>query len=321
MQQGTVRWYDLERGFGFLAPDDGSPDLFVHVSQVQGEGAARALREGQTVEFETGEGPRGPQALTVTVTGDLAPGAALGVLATVSWYEPAKGYGFAAPDGGGAEVFVHSSAIVTGGVLAAGQRVAFVVTAGEKGPQAQHLVPLSHDAGVRAAPVVVPSDLADGTVVWFDEEKSFGFVTADDGVGDVFLHVRALDDPEYVPAEGDRVAFTTVTVDQGRQAREARFVAAGDPLEPAAAAAPARPSTRAPGRATAGTPARGGDGTVARYDADRGFGFITPDAGGPDLFVHVSVVVGDQALVAGERVRFRTRQSDRGPQADAVEHV
>ena len=47
MQQGTVRWYDLERGFGFLAPDDGSDDIFVHVSQVQGEGAARALREGR----------------------------------------------------------------------------------------------------------------------------------------------------------------------------------------------------------------------------------------------------------------------------------
>src|SRR5829696_6028744 len=82
VQQGTVRWYDLERGFGFLAPDDGSADIFVHVSQVQGEGVARALREGQTVEFEPGEGPRGPQALHVAVTGDVAPDAALGVLAT-----------------------------------------------------------------------------------------------------------------------------------------------------------------------------------------------------------------------------------------------
>jgi CspA family cold shock protein len=322
VQQGTVRWYDLERGFGFLAPDDGSPDLFVHVSQVQGEGAARALREGQTVEFTPGEGPRGPQALTVTVTGDVAPDAALGVLATVSWYEPAKGYGFAAPDGGGAEVFVHSSAIVTGGVLAAGQRVAFVVTAGEKGPQAQHLVPLRHDAGVRGAPLVAPGDGADGTVVWFDEEKSFGFVAADDGAGDVFLHVRALDDPQYVPAEGDRITFSPVTMDQGRQAREVRFVAAGDPVETAVAPNPARPAGHTPARTTTALPpARGGDGTVARYDADRGFGFITPDVGGPDLFVHVSVVAGDQPLVAGERVRFRIRQSDRGPQADAVEHV
>src|SRR5687768_17761453 len=80
VQQGTVRWYDLERGFGFLAPDDGSADIFVHVSQVRGEGAAQALREGQTVEFEPGEGSRGPQALHVAVTGDVAPAAALGML-------------------------------------------------------------------------------------------------------------------------------------------------------------------------------------------------------------------------------------------------
>nr|WP_245734108.1 cold shock domain-containing protein [Lentzea jiangxiensis] len=60
---------------------------------------------------------------------------------------------------------------------------------------------------------------------------------------------------------------------------------------------------------------------MARYDADRGFGFITPDAGGPDLFVHVSVVSGTEPLVAGERVRFRIRQSDRGPQADSVERA
>ncbi|WP_371927754.1 cold shock domain-containing protein [Lentzea sp. HUAS12] len=231
------------------------------------------------------------------------------MLATVSWYEPAKGYGFAAPDGGGAEVFVHSSAIVTGGVLAAGQRVAFVVVAGEKGPQAQHVVPLSFDAGVNRAPLVVPDDGADGSVLWFDEEKAFGFVAADDGAGDVFLHVRALVDDRYLPVEGDRVSFTAVTVDQGRQARDVRFVAAGDPVE-----APSQP------RPAARPTARAGDGVVARYDGDRGFGFITPDAGGPDLFVHVSVVSGEP-LVAGERVRFRIRQSDRGPQADAVERA
>jgi len=101
-------------------------------------------------------------------------------------------------------------------------------------------------------------------------------------------------------------------VDQGRQAREVRFVATGEPVEAAAAPSQARPVTR--------PAARAGDGSVARYDADRGFGFITPDAGGPDLFVHVSVVSGEP-LVAGERVRFRIRQSDRGPQADAVEHA
>ncbi|MEJ5913267.1 cold shock domain-containing protein [Pseudokineococcus sp. 1T1Z-3] len=66
-------------------------------------------------------------------------------------------------------------------------------------------------------------------------------------------------------------------------------------------------------------PARGGEGVVARFDADRGFGFIRPDSGGDDLFVHVSVLRGAVALGEGDRVRFAVRQSDRGPQADRVE--
>ncbi|HEX7301442.1 MAG TPA: cold shock domain-containing protein [Lentzea sp.] len=173
------------------------------------------------------------------------------------------------------------------------------------------MVPLSFDAGVRRAPLAAAGDGADGSVLWFDEEKSFGFVAADDGAGDVFLHERALVDDRYLPVEGDRVSFTAVTVDQGRQAREVRFVAPGEPVEAAAA----------PSRSAARPAARAGDGTVARYDGDRGFGFITPDAGGPDLFVHVSVVSGSEPLVPGDRVRFRIRQSDRGPQADAVERV
>jgi CspA family cold shock protein len=60
--QGTVRWFDPERGFGFLAPSDGSADLFVHASEIVGDGGTRLLREGQAVEFEIGEGDCGPQA-------------------------------------------------------------------------------------------------------------------------------------------------------------------------------------------------------------------------------------------------------------------
>ncbi|MEJ8277350.1 cold shock domain-containing protein [Pseudonocardia sp. DW16-2] len=68
-------------------------------------------------------------------------------------------------------------------------------------------------------------------------------------------------------------------------------------------------------------PARGGEGVVARYDEERGFGFITPDSGGDDLFVHVSVIAGAEPLAEGDRVRFAVRQSDRGPQADRVERL
>ena len=151
MPQGTVRWFDAERGFGFLAPEDGSPDVFVHASEIVGDGGTKVLREGQTVVFEVGENDRGPQALRVRVTADAAAGSAVGLLGTVNWYEPGKGYGFASPDGGGPDIFVHSSAIVTGGVVTEGQRVAFLVVEGERGPQAGHVIPLGAGAGLPAA--------------------------------------------------------------------------------------------------------------------------------------------------------------------------
>ena len=306
MPQGTVRWFDADRGFGFLAPEDGSGDLFVHASEVVSDSGSTLLREGQTVEFEVGEGQRGPQARGVRVTGDLSPEAPAGVLGTVAWYEPAKGYGFAQADGG-PEVFVHSSAIVTGGVVVAGQRVAFLVTEGERGPQAEHLLPLSPAVGQPSA-----GDGADGTVSWYDEGKGFGFVAADAGGDDVFVHVRALAAGLASLAEGDRVSYEVAQGDKGPQAREVQLVRG--------AAAPA-PSTRAGARKAAADPVRGGEGVVARYDAERGFGFITPDAGGADLFVHMSVLSGTEPLRKGERVRYGVRQSDRGPQADRVERL
>ena len=314
MPQGTVRWFDPERGFGFLAPEDGSADLFVHVSEIVDDRGTRLLREGQVVEFEAGEGDRGPQARSVRVTGDIAPDTPLGVLGTVAWYEPGKGYGFATPDGGGAEVFVHSSAIVAGGVVAAGQRVAFMVVEGEKGPQAEHVLPLAAGAGQPAA-----ADGADGTVTWYDEDKGFGFVTPDGGSDDVFVHVRALAEGLTWLAEGDRVAYEVVQGDRGPQARGLQLVRGA--TDAPAPSAPAPSSARSAPARSGGAPARAGEGVVARYDEERGFGFITPDAGGDDLFVHISVLGDAAPLHKGERVRYAVRQSDRGPQADRVERL
>ena len=100
MTQGTVRWFDADRGFGFIALDQGGEDLYVHASEIVSGDAMKLLREGQVVEFEIGEGDRGPQARRVRVTADQAAGT-LGLLGTVSWYEPAKAYGFITPDDGG----------------------------------------------------------------------------------------------------------------------------------------------------------------------------------------------------------------------------
>ncbi|HEV7207399.1 MAG TPA: cold-shock protein [Mycobacteriales bacterium] len=64
MAQGTVKWFNAEKGYGFITPDDGSKDLFVHFSEIQGNGY-RSLDEGQKVEFEVGQGQKGPQAQQV----------------------------------------------------------------------------------------------------------------------------------------------------------------------------------------------------------------------------------------------------------------
>jgi CspA family cold shock protein len=65
MAQGTVKWFNSEKGFGFITPDDGGKDLFVHFSEVQGSGF-RSLEENQRVQFEVGQGQKGPQAVKVT---------------------------------------------------------------------------------------------------------------------------------------------------------------------------------------------------------------------------------------------------------------
>ena len=66
MTQGTVKWFNGEKGFGFIAQDGGGPDVFVHYSEIQGSGF-KSLDEGQRVEFEIGQGQKGPQAQRVSV--------------------------------------------------------------------------------------------------------------------------------------------------------------------------------------------------------------------------------------------------------------
>jgi len=64
MAQGTVKWFNNEKGFGFIAPDDGGDDVFVHFSAITGSGY-KSLDENQRVEFETTQGQKGVQAANV----------------------------------------------------------------------------------------------------------------------------------------------------------------------------------------------------------------------------------------------------------------
>ena len=65
MAEGTVKWFSNEKGYGFIAPDDGSKDLFVHFSNIGGDGY-RSLSDGARVSYEAEAGPKGPVATNVT---------------------------------------------------------------------------------------------------------------------------------------------------------------------------------------------------------------------------------------------------------------
>ena len=65
MAEGTVKWFNDSKGFGFITPDEGEKDCFVHYSAIQGDGF-KSLAEGDRVQFEVGEGPKGPAAKNVT---------------------------------------------------------------------------------------------------------------------------------------------------------------------------------------------------------------------------------------------------------------
>lgn len=66
MATGVVKWFSSEKGYGFISPDDGTKDLFVHYSAIEGTGY-RSLEEGQLVEYEATQGQKGPQASNVRV--------------------------------------------------------------------------------------------------------------------------------------------------------------------------------------------------------------------------------------------------------------
>jgi CspA family cold shock protein len=155
----TVKWYNPDKGFGFVELADGSGDAFLHVSVVERSGQG-AVPPGATLEVRIGAGPKGPQVTEVlsvdTTTASQeqsrpvrperpayppADRATVEEFGTVKWYNAAKGFGFIGPDQGGKDIFVHFSALDRSGImgLAEGQHVAVDVADGQKGPEAVSL--------------------------------------------------------------------------------------------------------------------------------------------------------------------------------------
>ncbi len=148
----TVKWFNATKGFGFVAPSDGSPDAFLHISALERAGMTQ-INEGATITCDLGQGQRGPQVVWVhdvdNSTAMAAPAAATAarrvdrgpsqtVEGVVKFFSAEKGFGFVAVDEGGKDVFVHAKALERSGIktLETGQRVRVTTTLGQKGPQA-----------------------------------------------------------------------------------------------------------------------------------------------------------------------------------------
>jgi cold shock protein len=146
----VVKWYNRTKGFGFVKPNDGAPDAFLHASLVAQAGHDD-LADGTSLVCDIAEGPRGPQVAAIhsielptePVPRSRPPRFAGGgegelVEGTVKFYNADKGFGFIVPDDGSKDVFVSARTLTRAGIAAleAEQRVRVATRMGQKGPMA-----------------------------------------------------------------------------------------------------------------------------------------------------------------------------------------
>ena len=276
------------------------------------------------------------------------PGAGARITATVKWYNPAKAYGFLVPEDGSPDVYCRDSALAAVGLdtLLAGATVQYETVQGRRGPEVSRILAvdfstasppaasfapvagngrMAAESGIgRAGPAEVgPGRRIAALVKWFMPMKGYGFLKPEDGSPDVFCHVSAVEASgrETLP----QGAVVTCEIAPGDRGPQVSRILAVDP--PAAGHGPAERSrpfddgypVQQPGASTSAVvelPA-----TVKFFDPARGFGFVVPDAGGREVFVHSSIVFrsGMTDMEPGQRVLVRAESVPRGLQAAEIE--
>eukprot|EP00294_Goniomonas_avonlea_P001893 CAMPEP_0114555852 /NCGR_PEP_ID=MMETSP0114-20121206/8971_1 /TAXON_ID=31324 /ORGANISM="Goniomonas sp, Strain m" /LENGTH=291 /DNA_ID=CAMNT_0001741007 /DNA_START=14 /DNA_END=889 /DNA_ORIENTATION=+ len=151
---GTVKRWNMERGFGFITPSDESEDIFVHFSAIEGMTGNKQLPEGETVYFEVVTGADGrKKAVNVTIKGIWTPEDNVRK-AIVSRWRADKNFGFLKPEDEGPDVFVHGSAIHTsGGFVGLEQGASVEFTSTEEGGRGVKAVKVTAPGG---QPISIP---------------------------------------------------------------------------------------------------------------------------------------------------------------------
>ena len=258
--RASVKWYDAGSGYGFLAPEDGAGDIFCHATALEAVGLVRLLA-GATVFCEVVPGRSGPQVSRIhgvdfrtassaplsvdeeTGSGHLAPAsgslpAGRRVRALVKWFMPLKGYGFLEPVDGSADLFCHLGVVRAAGLetLPQGAPVSCEAVQGERGPLVSRILSVDAPAAVAGAsgrqrdtlrpgrhgtPPPAAGPETQGTVKFYDPVRGFGFIAADEGGHEVFVHYRALSRAGLEILEpGERVRFRIEEVPRGLQASD-----------------------------------------------------------------------------------------------------
>ena len=270
-----------------------------------------------------------------------APGAT--VVATVKWFDPVKGFGFLSPADGSRDVFCHVSAVSRAGwlTLPEGATVTCEVEQGRQGPQVWriHAVdapPASTGPEGGGGPPRVERGHGQGergpssarrvvaAVKWFVPSKGFGFLVPDDGSPDAFCHVSVVQEAGYDTLPQGASVICMVT--EGRRGPVVESILAVD-VSTATADGGGR-EERWRGRRNREWGRNDPDGTVEAcfgfvkfFDTGKGYGFVVPDGGGRDVFLHGSVLnrAGLGAVDPGQRVSVMVERSARGPQATDIE--
>ncbi|CAE7263007.1 elavl2 [Symbiodinium sp. CCMP2592] len=300
---GTVKAWIEERGMGFIAPADGSPDVFVHRSNLTD---GNALVIGSEVFFEPGWDDSKSKPIAAKCSGATtlnggalirrAPGPgpplANGQPGTVKAWLDDRGMGFISPADGGADVFVHRSNLMDGNCLSVGAQVMFEAGWDEskakpiaKAVSGAAMAPTMSGKGCWGSPSI-PNGQHGVVKAWIDA-RGMGFITPADGSADVFVHRSNLID-------GDALIVGAPVV----------FEAGFDPQKGKPIAKVCAGATQGAAMGFGGPAAgKGGQGhanglepltgVMKVWFADKGFGFITLDNGMGDAFV------GSSAIPAG----------------------